>query len=367
MSKPVLTKEIAYKAFQDFFSDKPFVLFATGTSCAVEQGFSMGELEADLKEKIPKCNSLNNEQKEEWQTVVHSLESNHDFEAAMGAVKDAQLLELIIKKTAEHVAKVDQRNSLGILNGTKYWTAISIFQRLVDGLPEVDPILHVATPNYDLLAEYAFTRAKILYSTGFCGGLIRKLDWTQAKRQMTYLETVSSGRKMQSITRTKKHICLYKVHGSLNTFRVNEGHIESDAWLWKCPEQYKRVMVTPGISKHQSLNENRDALLVECDKAIKKHHSFLFLGFGFNDSHLINNAIGEKLRQASPALIITRDHNDKIQTLLDNSDNAWLVCKHQDESNNSTRIFNRKYCNWLYLSDKELWCFDKFATEIMGN
>ena len=53
MSKPVLTKEIAYKAFQDFFSDKPFVLFATGTSCAVEQGFSMGELEADLKEKIP--------------------------------------------------------------------------------------------------------------------------------------------------------------------------------------------------------------------------------------------------------------------------------------------------------------------------
>ena len=54
MDKPILTKDIAYKALQDFFDDKPFVLFATGTSCAVDQGFGMGALEADLKEKIPK-------------------------------------------------------------------------------------------------------------------------------------------------------------------------------------------------------------------------------------------------------------------------------------------------------------------------
>jgi len=92
----------------------------------------------------------------------------------------------------------------------------------------------------------------------------------------------------------------------------------------------------------------------------------LFLGFGFNDSHLVYNAIGDKLRnQAAPALIITRDLNDRIQDLLNNSDSAWLVCKHQDDD--TTKIFNRKYSNWLYLQDKALWRFDMFATEIMGN
>ena len=111
--------------------------------------------------------------------------------------------------------------------------------------------------------------------------------------------------------------------------------------------------------------ENRDALLVECDKAIKKHHSFLFLGFGFNDSHLINNAIGEKLRQASPALIITQDSNERIEGLLNASGNTWLICKHKDD--NSTRVFNREYKDWLYLPNEELWRFDTFATEIMGN
>ena len=55
MSKPKLTKEIAYKALQDFFTNKPFVLFATGTSCAVDLAFGMAALEDYLKNEIPKC------------------------------------------------------------------------------------------------------------------------------------------------------------------------------------------------------------------------------------------------------------------------------------------------------------------------
>ena len=365
MNKPKLTQEIAYKALQGFFDNKPFIVFGTGTSCTVDNGFGMGALEKYLKDTLPIC--LNKAQQKEWQSVLNALAVKHDFEAALDAVKDQSLLKTIIDKTATHIANIDQKKSLEILNGTTTWPVIGIFKRLVERLPETDRTLHVATPNYDLLAEYAFTHANIPYCTGYWGGFIRKLDWKQAERQMTYIEQVSVGKRLQSYTRLKKHICLYKVHGSLNTFNINNEFVESNAWVWNCPTNYERLMITPGSSKHERLLHLRNTLLEEYDKAVKSHKAFLFLGFGFNDTQLVNNAIAEKLKiQAEHALIITRDCNDRIQEIINTSENAWLVCKHQDDGNETTRIFNSKYLDWLYLKEKKLWLFDEFATEIMG-
>jgi hypothetical protein len=365
MNRPALTKEIAYNAIQDFFNDKPFVLFGTGTSCAVDLNFGMGALEEHLKQSIPNNEKLSVQQKDAWQRVVNSLTNNSDFEAAMNSIQDEILLKEVIRETATHVAEVDRANSEKILNGSQSWSAIQLFKRLIDGLPEMDRTLHVATPNYDLLAEYAFAQAGIPYSTGFWGGVMRKLDWYQAERQITYIDKVPAGRKIQNITRLKKHIRLYKVHGSLNTFCIDGQCIETDLWIRECPEDIKRLIITPGSSKYERLHENRDTLLSEYDKAVRHHRSFLFLGFGFNDKQLVENEIGKKLEAQSPALVITRDWNQRIQDILENSTNTWLICKHQD--NESTRIFNRKYQNWLELPDKQLWCFDQFATEIMGN
>ena len=44
-----LTKKNAYNALQDFFNQVPFVLFATGTSCAVDFDFGMAPLVRILK------------------------------------------------------------------------------------------------------------------------------------------------------------------------------------------------------------------------------------------------------------------------------------------------------------------------------
>ncbi|MEH6533606.1 MAG: hypothetical protein V7735_19985 [Photobacterium frigidiphilum] len=44
-----MTQEIAYQALQDFFTDIPFIMFAMGTSCAVDLGFGMPDLEKHLR------------------------------------------------------------------------------------------------------------------------------------------------------------------------------------------------------------------------------------------------------------------------------------------------------------------------------
>ncbi len=175
-----LTKKNVYHALQDFFNQVPFVLFATGTSCAVDLDFGMVSLEEYLKSEIPKFD-LTSDQALEWANLVEAMVLNSDFESAMNAVQDIDLLNRIIGKTAEHVSNADRKNAFGILNGDILWPAINMFERLVEKLPENNKPLHVATPNYDLLAEYVFARAEIPYTTGFWGGALRSLDWARRK------------------------------------------------------------------------------------------------------------------------------------------------------------------------------------------
>jgi hypothetical protein len=363
----ILTKDVAYKAIQNFFKEnKPFVFFGTGTSCAIDPDFGMGALEKHLKTEIPKC-TLNKEQQDEWKRVLEKISSpGPDFETSMNEVKDLYLLGMIIEKTAEHITKIDQKNSHCILSGAKIWPAIKLFQQIVNKLSNRDCTLHVGTSNYDLLAEYAFSNAKIPYLTGFCGGVIRELDWPQASQQMISKEIVFIRKRPRYKPKQINHIRLYKVHGSLNTFQFNNRCIQTDIWANNIPSGIERLMITPGTSKYERLHSYRDAFLSEYDNAVRNHDSFLFLGFGFNDTHLVNSEINKKLKtQKSPALIITQDCNNRIKDLLDASDNAWLICKHNDRTNNSTRIYNRLFHDWLYIDDKEFWRFDKF-TEILG-
>jgi len=311
----ILTKEIAYSKLQAFFNDKPMVFFGTEISCAVDERFEIPTLE--------------------------------DY-------NDQERIQLMTQITAEYGIK--------FLKGEIKWPAIELFKRLVKGLPETDRKLHVATPNYDLLAEYAFEQAKIPYLTGFLGGICRLLDWKQCERAVTYVEPVPKGNKIRKITKLKKHVRLYKLHGSLNTFKLNDDIVENNAWINNVPAGVERMMLTQGNSKVEWLHQNRD-LLDTFYNAVRDHSSFLFLGFEFNDSQL-NKTLEAKLKnQKTPGLIIIRDSNESVEELLNECDNLWLVCK---QDNNSTKIYNKQYEKGLYLEDKEIWKIENFTREILG-
>ena len=360
-----LTKEKAYKALQGFFeaNPNPFVFFGTGTSCGVDARFGMASLRDYLLHEMPKRLNVAAE-KIEWQAVDESLKTGCDFEKAMDAIKDTQVTHHVANATADFLGSLDREYSCNILCGNVSWPSIKLFKQLVAGLSASDSALHVATTNYDLLAEYAFEHLGISYINGYVGGVFGVFNGK--KRSIYSVSTFQPklvGKNVSRVLTYENHIRLYKVHGSLNTFKLNGEIVENNSWMYGPPLGIDRVMVTPGTGKYEKLHQHRFDLLNTYDKALETHNAFIFVGFGFNDNQITNDCLSRKLKdQCCPCLIVTRDSNPRIEAVLEDCENAWLVCK----SGNGTLIKNKRYTNYLQIPNKELWNATGLATEILG-
>ena len=362
---PSLTEEIAINAIRDFFRDKPFVFFGTGMSCALDLRFGMPALKDVLSQNVVP-DSQASEQERQWTKVMDSFQNGNDLETALEDVTDSSLLQKITCATGRFVSSIDREYALRIAECEATWPATGFFKRLVDTLPEGDPILHVLTPNYDTLFEHASDAVGIHYTNGFHGGLERRSDWGAVERSLLLSHQNTYGRRSRRIYKPRKHVRLYKVHGSLNLFFHRNTVVENNAWMWDAPGFSNRVMITPGLFKYQKLQKYRQELLQYADSAIDKANHFLFLGYGFNDDHL-EAYITQKLTiQACKGLIVTKDSNSRIESLLANAENLWIVCKAQEDDTDGTRIFNKQYAGWLSLPTRELWDIGTFTAEIMG-
>ena len=364
-SKPPLTEEVAIEAIRDFFRDKPFVVFGSGMSCALDAQFGMPALENELSRKItPDPGSP--EQAKQWSEVKDSLRNGRGLENSLDSVTNSTPLQKITSATAEFVASIDQEYAQKIASGNAIWPAMEFFSRLVERLPEGDPILHVLTPNYDTLFEHARDAADVQYTTGFTGGLLRQIDWNAADQSLRVVHNVYQGRRLRRVSKLQKHARLYKVHGSLNLFFHRNNVVENNSWMWDPPDFARRVIVTPGLSKYKMLQNYRQELLARADAVIEKSNRFLFLGYGFNDIHLEAYIKKKLIDQGCKGLILTRGSNAHIESLVNMAPNLWLVCKLSGDGLNGTRIFNKRYDGWLELPGRSIWDIRAFTTDILG-
>ena len=152
MPKPELTEDIVKKTLRYFFREIPFIFLGTGMSCALDKNFGMPALKDELIAKM-KNSKMSAIQQTEWRKVDEVLSKGIDLENALDLVTNQGLLEIIIKYTAKFIARNDKKYALEITNGKCEWPAIGTLKRIYDALPENLPILHVLTPNYDLLFE----------------------------------------------------------------------------------------------------------------------------------------------------------------------------------------------------------------------
>jgi hypothetical protein len=353
------------KGIQDFFCDIPLVIVGSGMSCALDPRFGMPKLERVLtKEIIP--DPQEPKQVQQWAAVCELLNNGTGLEAALDSVTDNTLLHKVTCATGLFIASIDREWALQIADGAAIWPATSLFKLLVDTLPESDPVLHVLTPNYDTLIEHACDANEILYSNGFIGGMCRKLSWYATDQSMRTTKKATKGKRFIHDRKLQKHIRLYKVHGSLSFFFHKDSVVENNAWMWDPPGFASRVMVTPGLSKYRRLQDYRRELLGPADAAIERANRFLFLGYGFNDTHL-ERYIREKLVNGGcEALVIARDLNGQMESLLSEAPNIWLVCRDQESDAEGTRIFNSKYPKGVGIPEIQLWDIRVFTDEILG-
>ena len=334
-------------------------------SCALDVRFGMPALKDHLLSYVVP-ESGESEQDRQWTAVTEDLKRGDDLENALDNVADSALLQKITATTGRFISSLDREFAMKIASREVAWPATAFFGRLVDALPEGDPVLHVLTPNYDTLFEHACDSVGVLYTSGFFGGFERHMDWSAVDQSMMQKQLVRSGSRMKPILKKRKYVRLYKVHGSLNLFFHQNTVVEHNAWAWDPPKFADRVMITPGLSKYEMLQNCRQELLRPADEEITKANRFLFLGYGFNDSHLEAYIKQKLILHACNGLIVTRDSNPRIEALLQEAPNLWLVCKMPDEGDDGTRVFNNQYAGWLTLPAKRIWDIQELATDVLG-
>jgi hypothetical protein len=358
-----LTKEAAFESLRNFFREKPLVFFGSGMSCALDDRFSMNQLAKILVDNVPPLLATIRE-KHEWKAVSDELHAGKDLESAMNSVLDQNLVEKITEVAGGFISKASHDCCLKIVDGKSEWPAGALLKVLVDTLPEADPILNIVTPNYDLVMEYTCEHMGVPYTNGFSGGVIRTIDWLAAERSMLVSARTVVSNRVRYAPVARKHIRLYKVHGSVNYFTLGTKVVENNEWILDPPGFVQRVMITPGVSKHEKLHLYRQELLQRADEAIERESRFLFLGYGFNDVHLEKYIRNKLVDQASHGLIVTRDSSPRIQAVLDAAPNVWLVCRGVGTTKQT--IISNSNSGSLCLEDSDLWDVKEFKKEIIG-
>lgn len=352
------------KQLQDFFRITPHIILGTGTSCAVDVGFGMNALMDNLI-KYVEPSTLDSDSAAQWEKVKESLANNVDIEHSLDFATAPVLREKILQITGTSIAELDQKYATDICRRRVVWPAIAIIKKCFEGLSRSDRHeLNVITTNYDLLFEYACFAEGIPCLDGFCGSVVKKADRSVAQRIMRCPTGVVRNKRKSSRERISPHVNLHKVHGSINSFFINDEVVSVDMWIAKPPQDVERVIITPGSSKYERIQNYRKELEADADNSIESAKGFLFLGYGMNDTDIERYIIKAIKTRGTPALFITRDLNERIQRFAEKNSSVWIVCG-QDNPNDGTRIFNNKLDGWLKIKGKQLWQFSEFAKKMI--
>jgi signal peptidase I len=368
-----LTIDTAYKELQQILNEKVLLVVGTGASMAVDIRFGMNALSDELFKKIPCQIESNDKSKIQWQKVADKLQNGIDLESALKEVNDKFLIKKVVRVTGDFVAELDKVYKLEILDNKIEVPIGTFIRKLFKGLREYAPVLDIITPNYDLLIEHCCDQYKIPYITGFYGGIKKHENWEEASNQMLYIKPVPNGKKINKKLRTKKHIQLHKVHGSLNWFYNGSDKFEDNSLTYSSSgknSSIERFIITPGDSKYQKAFLNAFDSFANANEAVKGEGAFVFVGYGFNDDHIQNKIVSEILDEEKPGMIITKGLSGNAEKLLARSENLWAVYhiskKYGKVIEDDSLIYNKEFDKPLTIKNKSLWRIEEFSREILG-
>lgn len=343
------------------------LVVGTGTSVAMDAELGMPTLARHLLADIP-------EDTDGWEAVAKRLKQGADLETALTGINLTESLQNeIARHTAAFVAQKDTALRDDVLTGKKTWVGEPLLQQLMRGLSPTWPRLPVVTPNYDMLIEYACSKANIPYITGYHGGIIRRQDWSKARERLCRLNPVTMGGKRRDTITPIPCVELMKVHGSINLFRCNSDgtFVENDIWITDCPADYTPIIAPPGDTKFQEALKFHDRLFGEALQAIDKAIAFFAIGYGFRDDHIHQKILERVRNHKCPLIVLTLDPSKELDKLVTVGKEVWVITGIQNQANGKTDPSGTRFAN----SKKELsgefggvalWQSDVFTEQILG-
>ena len=339
--------EVAQEFAQGALSATPVIILGSGASAA--HGVpGMGELAAHLIGAPVPVDWARDEIKE-WGHFLSHLKAGTDLESALQAVRPTlRQTQFITSVTRDFLLPSDLAVLSALLVDRHHLPLSRLYRHLFDS---THTTLHVVTPNYDRLAEYAADAADVSAFTGFNYGYL------QSRASDPRTRITIKGRE----TRT---VAVWKVHGSLDWFHDDSHQIIGMPSAHTIPENHAPLMITPGIEKYRLTHGEPFRTILSCvDNALENARAYFCVGYGFNDEHVQTKLIERCDRNSSPLVVITKELTQAAKGFLTSGRcRRYLAI---EEGPIGARAYMHDVPAGFDL-DKPLWRLDQFLDHITG-
>jgi hypothetical protein len=340
-------KKLLLNFAQECISKFPVIILGSGASAAYGIP-GMPQLKIHLQE-ITCPSSANPEDAVKWNEFQSKLKTT-DLETALNEVRlPESLTALVVKSTWDYLVPFDYQVFEKMVVTPDIFPLTKLFHHLFNSTRNE---IHVVTPNYDRIAEYATDAGNLVHYTGFNYGHIRS-------RAINGKPQIRIGR---SASRT---VNIWKVHGSFDWFR------NSDGIVWGLPVSALRppnlipVIVTPGIEKYRlTHDEPFHSIKSEADKALQNAEAYLCIGYGFNDPHLQTTLIERCQRKNVPLILLTKVISETTKTfLLSGKCGKYMAI---EETSSGSRIFTAEFPAGEEIPELSVWQLDDFLKLVIS-
>ena len=333
--------EVAISEGQRCLKDFPVIVLGSGAS--IPFGLpSMDTLANHLLDSMQEGTLVDSE-KDQWERFKTTL-SSQDLESALQAIfLSERLSDYIIEQTWRLINTADLSVLEAALDNNALIPLTRLFRYLFDSTHRT---LSVVTTNYDRLAEYAADLSSACQYTGFSFGQIRR------RQSNSRLIITENGHQSRTVD-------IWKVHGSLDWFRHDNGNVIALNSARSIPNKYRPAIVTPGVEKYELTHlEPFRSIIKGADRAIAKARAYLCIGFGFNDSH-IQPKLLERWHDGEAFLVVlSKELTDAARNMLSRANGQEYLAL--EEAPNGTRMWSHDHPEGQVLEENGLWRLSEF-------
>jgi hypothetical protein len=348
-----LTEEGVYAALQGLLRKGLVLIVGSGASSAYGLP-GMAQLAKHVLEKLPEEHGdfPRKDLADEWDAIADRLREGDGLERALEAgLTSKRLGEQIAQLVGNYIAESEREALSQILHAEQPSQFGLFFAHMLRITDQFD----VVTTNYDRLIEVHAARALVTIDTMFFGHTVGRLDAQRSQDELWQIHTPAGDKRRKPQARRRPHVSLSKPHGSLNWYLSGEILYRSDIFV----EGNRRIIAPGGDKFRLGYDRPFDVQRERANRAIEAASGILFVGYGFNDSHLETYFSKEPGR--TPSAVISKGLTSNAREYL-RQDSSTIGIE-EDTQTGGCII----WCGNQQLKiDKPLWDFDVLTKEVFA-